>query len=199
MLTTRCLLTVLLGFLVVPLTGCGDTATVTKADDHGHEHDHDHDHGDRPESLHAAVAQLTATRDTIREAILEGDADDAHDPLHEVGELLEAIPDIASETDLPKAEWDAVKAANEELFDAFGAIDKAFHTKDGDKKAAYEGVADKLDTAIEAIRSRLALSGEDPDDHDHDHDEHDHDHEDHDDETAPGATETTESSTGATS
>lgn len=173
------LLPILLGLTVVPLVGCGEATTDTQAETAGHGHDHDHEHADRPESLHAAVAELTEVRDTIREAILNGDPNDAHDPLHEVGELLEAIPDIAAETDLPKPEWDAVNAANDELFDAFGTIDKAFHTKDGDKKAAYEGVTEKLDNAIEAIRSRLALTGEDPVPSEamhegHSHDEHDH-------------------------
>ena len=172
---------------LVPLAGCEPTESGVKADahDHGHEHDHEHGHGHLPESLHAAVAELTSIREAVRAAILEGDPDDAHDPLHEVGELLEALPDIAAETDLPKEEWDAVKAANERLFDAFGAIDKAYHTKDGDKKAAYENVAGELEEAIEEIRSRLPMTGEDPpadDDHDHDHDGHDHgDHDGHDD------------------
>ena len=99
-------------------------------------------------------------RDAIRSAVLDGDPTTPTARFTRSGELLEAIPDIAAETDLPKEEWEAVKSANDDLFDAFGAIDKAFHTKDGDKKAAYEQVADKLDQAIEAIRSRLALTGE---------------------------------------
>lgn len=174
------LLPVLLGFLAVPLIGCGDAGPSTEAEAKGHGHDHDHDHGHRPETLHAAVAELTEMRDVIRDAIVDGDPHDAHGPLHEVGDLLEAIPDIAAETDLPKEEWDAVNAANEELFAAFGAIDKAFHTKDGDKQAAYGGVSEKLDEALEAIRSRLALTGEEPESahanhHGDEHgDEHDH-------------------------
>ncbi|MEO0529025.1 MAG: hypothetical protein AAF266_00460 [Planctomycetota bacterium] len=182
MRTARPVFPVLLCLLATPLVGCSGATADVDAEAHGHGHDHDHDHGDRPESLHAAVAMLTETRDALRDAILNGDPDDAHDPLHEVVELLEAIPDIAAETDLPKEAWDTVNAANDKLFETFGAIDKAFHTKDGDKKAAYEGVAEQLDEAIESIRSQLALSGEEPPaDHDHDHDNHDHDdHEGHD-------------------
>jgi len=171
------LLPVLLGCLVTPLVGCGGATSETSAEAHDHGHDHEHDH--RPESLHAAVAELTEMRDRVRDAILDGDPNDAHDPLHDVGELLEAIPDIAAETDLPKEEWDAVNTANDELFDAFGAIDKAFHTKDGDKKAAYEGVAEQLDGAIEAIRSRLPLTGEEPESAHADHDRDDGDGHDH--------------------
>lgn len=170
-------LSVFFVLFAAPLIGCGDATSQVEATAQEHEHDHDHDHADQPESMHAAVAELTEIRDTIRDAILNGDPHDAHGPLHEIGELLEAIPSIAAETDLPKEEWDAVNAANEELFDAFGAIDKAFHTKDGDKKAAYEGVAEKLDEAIESMHSRLTLTGEELDSGEAAHDVHDgHEH-----------------------
>lgn len=165
----------LFGGLIVSLAGCGEATSTAGAggddhahhDDHdhdGHDHDHEghdhdghhhHDHGERPQSFSEAVEQLVVTRDAIRDAILNGDPDDAHDPLHEVGALIETIPDLAAETDLPEAEWTAVKEANEKLYDAFGKVDKAFHTKDGDKKAAYEGAAEAIDAAIEDIRSRL--------------------------------------------
>lgn len=185
---------------LAPLLGCGSGGADLDAASDGHDHhghDHDHDHAHRPGSLHEAVAELTAMRDAIRDALLDGEPNDAHGPLHEVGALLQAIPDVAAETDLPKEEWDAVNAANEELFDAFGTIDKAFHVKDGDKKAAYEEVSEQLEEAIEAIRVRLPLTGESPDthdhDHDHDHDDHDHDHEDGDeDESSVESTEETQ-------
>lgn len=157
-----CFRTAVLVVLSCSLVGCSGADPEAGRDASTHGHDHDHDHGHRPDSLHAAVAELTEMRDAIRDAILTGEPDDAHGPLHEVGELLEAIPDIAAETDLPEEEWTAVNKANEQLFDAFGAIDKAFHTKDGDKKSAYEGVADQLDEAIEVIRSKLSLTGEEP-------------------------------------
>lgn len=177
----------LLGTLALVATlaalGCNAADQTAKADTHSHDHGHDHDHGDRPESLDAAVAQLKSMHATIKTAILEGDPHDAHDPLHEIGELLEAIPNLAAETDLAQEDWDAVKAANEKLFDAFGAIDKAFHTKDGDKKAAFEQVSADLDEAIAEIDKRTpptseaastpAVGHDDRDDHDHEGDESD--------------------------
>lgn len=168
--------------LAVAASGCGPAESAGDADSGDHGHDHDHDHGDRPESLQAAVDKLTSIRDTVRTAMLEGDANAAHGPLHEVGELLDALPDVAAETDLAEEDWNAVQAATDELRIAFAAIDKAFHTKDADKKAAYEQVADELDDAIEDIRSRLPMTGEEPaeeENEDHDHDDHDHDHDDH--------------------
>ena len=182
---------------LVTAIGCGQESSTeqTGGHDHDHGHDHHHDHGHRPHSMHEAVAELTEMHDAIRTAILDGKPGKAHDPLHEVGELLEILPDIAAETDLEKEDWDKVKAANEKLFDAFGAIDKTYHVEGGDKKAAYEKSADQINESLELIRSMLPLTGEDPEDakhsdhghdgHDHDdhgHDNHDkHDHGDHDD------------------
>ncbi len=168
-----------------PLPGCGTAEDGPEGHSHDHGHDHDHEHAHRPDSLHEAVAELEDLSEAIQAAIVDGDPEDAHDPLHEIGHLLEAIPDVAAETDLPESEWDAVKAASERLFEAFGDIDKAYHVEDGDKKAAYEEVSDVLEEAIEEIRSRLPLTGEEPDadGHDHDdhgHDDHDHNHDDHD-------------------
>ncbi|MEN1678413.1 MAG: hypothetical protein AAGJ46_02395 [Planctomycetota bacterium] len=162
--------------IVLSLTacGCGTAESTADADDHGHEHDHEHGH--RPASLHAAVAELTDIRDAISKAILEGDADAAHEPLHEAEELLGILPDVAAETDLPEAEWEVVSSETEKLKSSFAVIDKAFHTKDGDKQAAYEEVAAQLDAALDAIRSKLPMTGEDPDTEGHDHGEHDDDH-----------------------
>lgn len=147
--------------------GCKPTATVPvteahnegHASEHDHAHEHEHAHESRPESFAVAVTQLIAHRDAIRNAIESSKPADAHDPLHEVAELLDAFPDIAAETDLPKEDWEAVKAASDRLFESFGTIDKAFHKKDGDKKAAYESVADDIEESMEAIKSRLPLAG----------------------------------------
>jgi hypothetical protein len=153
--------------------GCNQTATApvaeaheeSHANDHDHDHDHDHEHEhehaheSRPESFAAAVTQLVAHRDAIRTAIESGKPADAHDPLHEVAELLDSFPDIAAETDLSKEDWEAVKAATDRLFDSFGVVDESFHKKDGDKKAAYESVADDIEESMEAIESRLPLAG----------------------------------------
>ncbi|MEM9352310.1 MAG: hypothetical protein AAGA92_04800 [Planctomycetota bacterium] len=163
------------------LAGCGTSGESDSEHSHGHEHDHDHGHSHRPESLHEAVAELESLSEAIRTAIVDGDPKDAHDPLHEIGYLLEAIPDVAAETDLPEEEWNAVKAASEQLFDAFAEIDKTYHVEDGDKQAVYEDVSAGVDEAIEEIRSRLPLTGEKPDASDHDHSDHDHDGHSHDD------------------
>lgn len=107
-------------------------------------------------------------RNTVRMAMLDGDADDAHGLLHEVEELLGVLPSVAAETDLAEEQWNAVKAATDELKAAFAELDKAFHAEGADKKAAYETVSADLDAALEAIRERLPMTGE-ATDHDPQH------------------------------
>ena len=127
------------------------------------------------------MAELAEIRDELREAMEANRPDDAHHPLHEVPELLEVLPEVAADTDLPKEKWEVVNSEVESLFHAFTQIDKAFHKKDGDKVGAYEAVAGSIDESIAAIEALLPLTGEEPpaahDDHDHGDESHaDHDH-----------------------
>lgn len=177
--------------LITALTlGCQQQAPTESAADHGHshghEHGHTHDHHNRPTSLHAAVSELKEIRETVGAAMENGSPDDAHGALHDVGALLEVLPEIAADTDLPREKWEEAKAQNDKLFDAFGVIDKAFHTAGGDKVAAHAQVSAEIDEAIAGLEALLPLAGEkvseadDHSDHDHgDHDHADHDHGDH--------------------
>ncbi len=184
----------LLGVLCVSLTcsnlGCQPaTDTGKQQSGHGHGHDHDHDHSDRPKNLQTAIAELTEMANAIRTAMEEDDPKSAHEPLHKVGSLLKAMPDLAADTDLPESDWDAIKAEVDRLFDAFGDIDSAFHKKDGDKQAAYDAAKSTVDEGMAALEAYLPKLGpvDTPAKHDdHDHEAHDeeegHDHEAHDEE-----------------
>lgn len=188
-------LTCFVSVALIGTIGCQqENSTVSsEGQGHGHEHGHghDHDHHARPASFTAAVAQLGEIRDEVRSAMEGGSPDDAHHPLHEVGELLQILPEVAADTDLPRDKWDEAKAETDKLFDAFGVIDAAFHKADGDKPAAYAQVAETIDASIANLQALLPLAGEkviEDDhaaghDHDHDHDHADegsHDHGDHD-------------------
>lgn len=160
--------------------GCDSTKQAGAVkDDHGHSHDHDHSDG--PKSLPAAITKLHDMWAEISTAMDKSDPEAAHGPLHEVGHLLESIPDLAAETDLPESEWNDIKGDVDQLFAAFGDIDSAFHKQDGDKQAAYEAAKPKIEAGIAALEAQLPLLGEDSttDDHDdnHDHDEHRHEDE----------------------
>ena len=156
----------------------------------GHGHDHDHDHSERPKNLKAAIAELKEMRDAIWSAMDENDTESAHEPLHEVGNLLKAMPDLAADTDLPESEWDAIKSEVDRLFDAFSDIDSAFHKQDGDKQAAYDAAKSTVEEGVAALEAYLPKLGDGDttathDHHDHhEHDEHEEheEHEEHDDE-----------------
>lgn len=173
----RCVMALLcLVFLVVG--GCNPTKQASAPKD---DHDHDHDHPAVPRSLPAAMTELRDSWAEISTAMNDDDPDSAHEPLHDVGRVLEAMPELAAETDLPESEWNEIKEVVDQLFDAFGKIDSAFHKKDGDKVAAYESVKSTIDEGVASLEAKLPILGADlglddghqghaGDDLDHDHD-----------------------------
>ena len=151
--------------------------------DDGDDHDHDghgHDHSVGPKSFHAAIARLKEIQTQLDTAMQENDMEAAHAPLHDVGRLLNKLPELAADTDLAESDWEDVKAESERLFDAFGDVDGTFHNDEGQLEV-YEKAKPKIDDGIAKLESKLALAGEAPEDHaDHDHEAHDaHDDDDH--------------------
>jgi hypothetical protein len=143
--------------LLSPLVGCG-TAT-TEAPSHASatdadEHDHDHEgetHDDTPKSYGEAVASLAAFRDTIRDTFAAKDDDKAHELLHEVGHLLEHLPELAQKHS-PPIDSAAVKKDADELFGLFGKVDEKMHGAEG---ATYADVADKIDAVVDRLQKLL--------------------------------------------
>ncbi|MEZ6124564.1 MAG: hypothetical protein R3C49_15505 [Planctomycetaceae bacterium] len=160
--------------------GCDDGATgpnvpVMAPDDH----DHDHGHGEHahPETLGAALAELTELRNTVRDAFAKNDTETAHEPLHDVGHLLNEVDELAGETDLSDDVKAAIKGHVTTLMDAFGAVDKKMHSESGEEGSDYSAVSEKIDTAIQAI---IDAAGEHAHHDAHEaHGDHDHDHAEH--------------------
>jgi len=167
--------------LVLAIAGGCNSAEQASGEKDDHGHSHDHDHSDAPKSLHAAIIELRDMWADITTAMDNSDPEAAHDPLHDVGKVLEAMPELAAETDLPESEWNEIKAEADKLFEAFGDIDSAFHKQDADKVAAYESAKSTIDEGVAALEAKLPLLGEGPPTDGHDHEDHDHDH-GHDDE-----------------
>ena len=143
--------------LLSPLVGCGKSptqaprhASATDTDEHDHEHEGE-SHDDTPKSYGEAVAGLAALRDTIRDAFAAKDDDKAHEPLHEVGHLLEYLPELA-EKHSPPIDSAAVKKDADELFDLFGKVDEKMHGAEG---ATYADVADKIDAGVDRLQKLL--------------------------------------------
>jgi len=140
--------------LIVPMSlmfnaGCEDSASkdsLTMSEEHGHGHDHGHDHG--PATLKDAIAELTTLRDTMRDAFAKNDLDAAHDPLHEVGHVLEAIPELAKKENVSAESQTAIETAASTLMDAFGAVDKTMHGQEG---SSYSDESEKIDAAMASL------------------------------------------------
>ena len=140
----------LLSAVLVP--GCQDAPPAPVADTHEHGEGHHH-----PETLADALTELTELRDTIRDAFAADDTDKAHDPLHEVGHIIEVVQELAEKEKLPEERLAIVKSSTEELFNAFGEVDKTMHGGEG---STYKDVSGKIDAAMVALKA--AITGEAP-------------------------------------
>lgn len=140
-------------FLIVTLSltigsGCSDAAKeATSPLSSSHSHNHDgHDHG--PRTLKDAVAELTALRDTIRDSFARNDHDAAHDPLHDVGELLDSIPKLSAQEKVDAEQQAVIETQVNTLMDAFGRVDKTMHGQEG---STYAEESATIDNALSAL------------------------------------------------
>jgi len=133
MCSLRNLWSLVFGFSLLVGSGCTEsskTDTAASSAEHAHSHD-DHGHHHGPESLKEAISQLTSMRDTIRDGFAKNDQDAAHDPLHEVGHVLEAMPELAKTEKVSAKDQAAIEKAVNSLMDAFGRVDKTMHGQEG--------------------------------------------------------------------
>jgi hypothetical protein len=164
------------GLALVGFLGCqpagNDKATDAAHEEHSHEHgDHDHAYGEHAHGDHAghghdhghgehgepaktygeAVAKVEAARNAIRDDLAAGEKSKADGHLHELGHVLEGIPELAKEfTEDQRAE---VKKDVEELMDEFGKLDEQIH---GEKEVTYDAFSAKIDAAVERLHGRVA-------------------------------------------
>ncbi len=106
-----------------------------------------------PEHAHAetladAVKELEGICATIKAAFAKDDAEAAHDPLHDVGHVLEEIPDLVAKSALDEAGKAEALAAQKSLYDSFEAVDQGMHGSGGKK---YSEVAEAIDAALKIL------------------------------------------------
>lgn len=102
-----------------------------------------------PESYREGVTTLLALRDTVRDAFAAKDIDKAHGPLHDVGHLLEALPELFAKISTVESDRETVKKAIDQLFDQFGKVDAKLH---GEAGASYEEVSKEIDASLEKLQ-----------------------------------------------
>lgn len=120
----------------------------TQADEDAHA---GHEHAAAlPRDLSSGIAALKDHYEAIKAAFEQGDTEKAHEPLHDVGGVLEALPELAKAAGLAGADAEKLTQSVDKMFEAYGTIDAALH--DG-KPADYKAVAGVLDENMAAISS----------------------------------------------
>lgn len=140
------------------LAGCDAPATKTapakntqSADSHDHAGEkgdaHDHDHSNL--SLADTVKEIDEFRKTIADALAANDTEKAHDPLHEIGHLIEGLPAAGTKASLSEADQAELTKSADALMEAFGKIDEGMH---GKEEVKYSSVSEQIDKAMEVLR-----------------------------------------------
>jgi hypothetical protein len=133
-----------------------DTSTQTASSDiHATESHHDHGGHQHEKHEHAvassyddAVRKLASLCEEIDAAFAEKDIDRAHDPIHEVGHLLEQLPNLASSSIESDNEMARAKKAIDQLFDCFGQIDEKLHQG---QEVRYSEFKPSIDAAVKEL------------------------------------------------
>ena len=104
-----------------------------------------HEH---PETFAEAMEQLNTYKTQIETAYQADDPDSAHDALHEIGHVLEALPELASQVTEDAAQRESVQQASDQLLDAYGKLDGAMH---GGEEVTYESVQADIDAGFATL------------------------------------------------
>lgn len=169
-----------LGFVVSLQTGCNkaDTATDSTAAQTGDHDDNEHGDHEHADTFGGAIAELEELSGTISAAMAKGDADTAHNPMHEIFHVLEALPELAKKEGLPDDQQKSITSAVATLMDSYGDLDAGMHGEEG---KSWDDLKGGIDAAVLTLTA--FEHGHDDGDHDHgdhDHEDGDHDHGDHD-------------------
>lgn len=99
-----------------------------------------------------AVAKLKELNKVIAAAFASNDVDAAHDPLHQIGRMLDDLPALAKKQKLGDNAVAEISISVEKLFDAFGKVDEKFHGGEG---ATYDEVKADVDSSMDVLRQYL--------------------------------------------
>ena len=134
----------IVGLVMLGFTGCGSSPSPESpaliADDHDQE----------VENFAEGVSTLRGHYETIRDALGEDDIDTAHDPIHQVGRLLESLKQLVDHVGLDADDKATAQAAIDKMFEAYGEVDKAIH---GGQPVDYEAVREPLDQGMADLES----------------------------------------------
>jgi hypothetical protein len=108
---------------------------------------------DMPADYAAAMPRINEYRDSIRSAIDAGTPSKAHRPLDELDIVLNKLPKIASDSDVPRDQWEEVNTASRELRDLFNTLHASI---DAGQPPDYPAVADDIEETIARLEAVTA-------------------------------------------
>jgi len=124
-------------------------------------HHHEHEEGQRPESYEQAVQKIETWAEEIASAFSRNAPKESDAALHELGEVLQQLPEIAGDSSLNKVDWQAVKEAGERLFEIYGRLDGTIHAP-GDQQQepaqAFSQEQSAIESALAVLREKVPLS-----------------------------------------
>lgn len=103
---------------------------------------------ERPKDFADAVTRIESYRDKIKTETTTGTPSLAHRSLDELDYVLQWLPEIAQESDIPKEKWEEVNTTARELRDSFN---KVHSNIDAGKEPDYAAVDEEIDAAIERL------------------------------------------------
>jgi uncharacterized protein YqeY len=103
---------------------------------------------ERPANYAAAVARIRSYRDTIRDEVAAGRPTKAHRPLDELDIVLNWLPEIARDSNVPKENWESINTTAQQLRELMGKVHAQI---DAGEKPDYEAVASDVEQAIEHL------------------------------------------------
>ncbi len=149
------------GFLAIAvLIGCGKTPQQTssqpsEAETATQEHIQDEGHMtaddvERPADYADAVVRIKSYRDAIRDEIAAGRPGKAHQPLDEMNFVVEWLPEIAQQSNVPKQNWEALNTAAQAIR---ALLDQVHERIDNGEQPDFESVAEDIQKEIDTLES----------------------------------------------
>lgn len=97
-----------------------------------------------------AVADVAELTRKIRTGFESDDVDAAHGPLHDVGDRLKDVSELAVDSGLSESDQKRAEDSVNAMFEAFADVDKTLHGQEG---ATWEEVADTIEQALAELMS----------------------------------------------
>ena len=139
---------------LLPLWGCGE-ASKPKEQAQAAAPAHDPDDVpiteadvEMPANYAEAIGRIESYRDSIRDAIDAGTPTKAHRPLDELDIVLNKLPEIARNSDVPKEQWETINTSARELRNLFNQVHSAI---DEGREPDYNAIAEPVGQAIEKL------------------------------------------------